>query len=554
MATIQDLPKVQIRKQATTRFQGAQPGHIDKTFLSTASAGLDARAKAEAKMRADQLDFVKTMADNDAENDVIGASAELAQHQGLNSLDKSISLRQKLQNQFDKRKEKIPEQFHPYIDQVFAKKMTRFNKFAIPYTLGQVTKVKEEADKTYLANSMNEAIEDSGDTQTFNAQSLGQVSYAAMKAAQRKFGDQPELIQEAVQHQVSETIRRSVEQQAFLGRFDNAQQLINNHNHEMTPSDRVKAIKLMDQARSDLGDKEASDLVTQAEAQFPDDPVKQELWMRSAARNDKILRSATAFQSMRSRVKKDGEQRQLEKVDAEINQALLRGENPTQLFFKLPPGEERDKRIKRFNENRGQAAFPTDFNAVDRLSRRLSDAVSSRELPDDLIDSYRHLISPQDIKPLEQMFFRLKQQDNKDVARVHRLSDKLVHDEFENWAKMNGVRGKDRGMAFLAMQDEVERLLAINSKPTSQELKSTIRNTLRSRGVKETRTERLWGLLPDKVEREVNPNLAPDGSPQVHPSWYDAIRKQDSSLTPTQINAVINDLVKNGKDVSKPRM
>lgn len=548
---VRDISMVKIGKSGTTRFQGAVAPQIDKTFISTARAGLNARQKQEEKNRKEQLDFVTTSIDNEAENYVIEANAELAQVDGLNAMDKSIKLRQKLQARFEKRKEKIPEQFIPYVDQILEKKLTRYNKFAVPYTLGQVKKVHDEANKTYLANSINEAIEDSGDIQTFNREALAKVTYAAGKLAAKKYGDDTELIQEAVTKSISESIRRSVEQQAFLGRFDKSVQLLEEFDDELLPDDRVKALKLIQNARSDIGDKEASTLARMAMAESDGNPEVGLAYIRGAATNDKQAKSAEFFFRSELTAKKQAETNKIESIHARVNKAIARGESPQPIIMELPPGEERDKAINRYNENRGLENVLTDFSAVDRLSKRLSNAISARELPDDLIESHRHLISPKDMRPLEDWFNRLKGSDSREAMRVSRLNDSLVDDTFDNWAKQNRVRGSDRGMARLAVQEEVERVLTVNPRITGRELKAKILNTLRDRGIKEEVTKRWYWF--DKTTKSVSPSLAPDNSPTPHRSWVEAIRQARPNYTDSQINAAIQELIKNNVDVTSPR-
>lgn len=549
---IRDLNTVQIKKEPGTRFQGTVAPEIDKTFLKTASAGIEARRKQEEENRKEQLDFLKTMVDNEAENAVIEANAELAQIDGLNAMEKSIQLRQKLQKKFEQRKQKIPEQFVPHVEGIFQKKLTRYNKFAIPYTLGQAKRVHDEANKTYLANSINEAIEDSGDYEVFNRDALAKVTYAAAKAAQKRFGDEPELVKEAISKSVSETIRRSVEQQAFLGRFDKASELLEDFDDELLPADRVKALKLIQNARSEIGDKQAITLASMAMAESDGDPEKGLAYIRASASNDKEARAAEYFFRAEVTAKKQSERRQIESTIAKINQAVARGEDTRQLILQLPPGEERDKVIDRLNENRSKEKILTDFSAVDRLTSILSNAVTARDLPDDLIESYRHLISAKDMRPLEEWYFRLKQTDNREAQRVNRLNDSLVEDTFNAWATQNKiVKKSERATLRLAVQEEVERMLTINPRITPRELKARILNTLRERGIKEE-VEKRWFLF-DKKTTKVNPNLAPDDSPTPHASWVQAIRAARPNYTESQINAAIQELIKMNVDVTRPR-
>lgn len=553
----QQMNQVQIKPTGQERFRGVQAPQLDKTFLDVASKGVSAASARNEALKKKQLDFIVTMADNDAENDVIGANAALAQEKGLNSLDKSVSIRTKLAESFDKRKSTIPAQFHPYVEQVYAKKMTRYNKFAVPYTLGQAQSVKEEADKTYIANSMNEAIEDSGDLEAFSGESLGKVEYATAKRAREVYGDQPELIKSAVIKGVSETVRRAIEQQAVAGRFDKAQDILTTHSTELLPDDRVKALKQLQSAREDMGDKEASSLATAALVQYPEDIEKQSLFIKASSRNDKIERAATAFLRSRESVQKLAKEEKLNQTYSKINTARQNGQDPMQFVTELPPGEEREKLFKWYNDTRGGQNVTTDFDVFDKVNQKLNDTMDSSVLPGDFLDAYRHQIAPDNMKILESKFDRLKSQENSEYRRVNKLNYDLVEKTFNAWANTAGLatKGKrgERATAKVAMMEEVERILTINPKISSRELRSKALNTLRERGMTEKKVERWWGLIPDKTVKSASPSLAPDNSPRVHPSWYDSIRRSDPSLSETQINATIQMLIKNGKKVDLPR-
>lgn len=555
----QEMNQVQTAKAPDFRLQGVQAPQLDKSFLATASKGFAAAEEQRKKALAEQLDFIKTQADNDAENDTIIAKAELAQIEGLNTLDSSKKLGEKLRETFEKRKQKIPEKFHPYVDQIFAKKLTRYNSFAVPHTQGQVKKVKDEADKVYAANAINEAIEESGDIDSFNS-ALGKVTYALAKRAEKKFGGNKELVQEAIVQGNSEAIRRAVEQQAVLGRFDKANQLLKWGDDELTPNDRVKAIKLMEQARDDLGDKEASDLANAAATQYPEDLVKQELWLRSASRNDKVNRAAVAFLRSRTAVEKLNKEKQLEQTYAKINNARLQGEDPLQFAMELPPGEEREKVFKWYNDTRGGQNTFTNFATFDKLNDRITDAISAKDLPDSFLDAYRHEVSPAHMSVLESKYERLKGQDNAEIRRVHQQNYKLVEETFNAWAGANKLTGKskndERNVARIAMMEEVERVLTINPKIDSRQLNARALNTLRERGIKTEIVPRtFFGMDIPFTSKEVkNPaeSLAPDNSPKVDPSWYEEIRRRNPSLNESQINATIQVLIKNGQKVDAP--
>jgi len=548
----QEMAKVNIQRQGSVRFQGAVAPEIDKTFLKTTSSVVE-------EMRKAQLETVKTMADNDAEFDVITARAELAQASGLNALDKSITIREKLQRQLEKRKSKIPEQFHPYIENVYQKKLNKYNKFAIPHTLGEVNKANTESEKTFTANSVNEAIESSANPEEFSFEAIPKVKVAAARVARRQFGDDPELVDAAVSRVTSETIRRSIEQQAFLGRFDHAQGLFDNYGHELSPADRVKAIKLMDQARDDLGTKEASDLATKAFVDYEDSPTQAQAFLEGASRNDKVLRAAKAFYDMKLTAKKTEKEIRVKAIESEVYKQAALGRDVQQLIYQMEPGEERNKMVDWYNKTKGGKTIATDFNAVTELTERISNAYSANQLPDDLLESYRGKISPSDMKPIEAMYLGLKTKDNQEARRVHQQAFKIVQNSVESWAKANRVYGQERGKLELAAMDEVNRIMSFNPKISSEELDVRVRSLLREKGKVQVVKPPMnfFGMdvpFTGSVKEKVNDNLAPDDSPTVHPYWLNEIQKKRPNLTELQKNIVIKKLIDQGVDVSRPQV
>jgi hypothetical protein len=544
--------------QGTTRLQGVVANQIDTGFIKVAQDGLTRMQAAEEKARKEQLDFIKTSTDNAAENDVIQANAELAQIDGLNAMEKSTMLREKLQRSFEKRREAIQPQFQPFVDQIFEKKLTRYNKFAIPYTLGQVKKVKDEANKTFLANAINEAVEESGDQDFFSSEGLGKVVYAAQKAAAARYGAHPELVDTAARTAVSTAIMRAVEQQAFIGRMDKAQELMDLRSDDMLPSDRVKAIKLMDQARADLGDKEASDLAMQAAANYPDDIEKQVVWLNGASRNDRVQHAATAFAQMQFKVAKQAQEAKIEKTHASINQAMARGENPQQYIMQLPPGEERDKAVERYNKNRGGEAVMTDFKSVDKLKQRLLNVVTPdqiKALPNDLIDSYRDKVHAKDLEPLESLFIKLKGKEGQEYGRIHRMHYKIVDPTVKQWMKENDIMDPvERGRLENAALEETIRQLELNPKIDSQQLNLRILKTLRERGMETKQKDRswrnIWGLRNRDYQTTAE-SLAPatperPGSPRLR-----EMIRQHKNFNDDQIDQVIRLMESRGEDVSK---
>ncbi len=553
----QDMKQVPLQAEPNARFNGGQVQPLSKEFLGVGARAVNAQESAYNKAKAEELDFVKTTADNDAENDKIQASAELAQFEGLSTLDKSQKLREKLQEKYSKRMKDIPEQYHKYVAPIFEKKVTGYNKFAVPYMLGQVRKVKDEADKVFAANAIDEAINESSDIESFNGEHLAKVVYAVGKRAEKKFNGNPELMKEAITLGVSETIRRSVEQQAVLGRFDKADELLKKFDDELTPKDRVKAIKLMAQARDDMGDKEASDLATQAGIQYPDDLEKQELWLRGSSRNDKVHRAATAFLRSRVAVQKLQKEKHTEKVYAQVTDAIARG-NPAaamEAVSSLPPGEEREKVFKWYNDTRGGQNVLTNFDAFDKLNERITNSHTAQSLEDLDLNSHRMEIGPDNMKVLESKLDRLKSSDNKEMQRVHRLNYDIVEKQFTAFAQANGLSGKgktkERGTLRVALMEEVERILTVDPKISARDLRSRVTNTLRERGMTEKTVDRWYWF--DKKTKEPNKSLAPDNSPRVHPSVYQLIRKSRPDYSEAQINAAIQQLIKNGKDVTSPR-
>jgi hypothetical protein len=548
----QEMQTVKLKADGSTRFSGAVAPKISTEFIDVLQQEVNEQEAARVANEKKKLEFLTAKASNEAERDVlIPAMSEVTNAEGLSAMEVANKNRDKLQKALFKKLDTIPEQYRPYVQAEFDKKLTRFEKTAIPHVYGQTKKVEDETFKTHIANKVNEAIEGSGDLEEFGTIGLANVEIAIKKRAER-LGLSPEQTDAAVQAGVSETVVRSIEQQAMVGRLDLAAESLKRFNEEVTPRDRVKAIKIIESAKKQMGTLEASRLSDEALAQSDGNLALAERYIVSTAPNDRIAKQALGFMNYRHEARRKQEVAQIESLKAKVNRSIKEGSMDMQSFNALPV-EEQDKINEYLNKTRGGKLIITDWKAHDELVERLFDTNTAETLRDDIIDSKRHLISPEVMKPLEMRYLRLKQEDNKNYAAGQRgLSLDTLNTLVGQIATENKMSNKaERAKLKNLVIDAQEKILTQNDKITPRELKIQIRKALKDNGIKKVEEPYFFGLF-SKEKLKANEDVV-DNSPAVHPSAREALKTKYPNLSESQLYEILKRANEKNIDVSKPR-
>lgn len=547
----QEMQKVAIKPQGTTRFSGLRAPLVDKDFLTTYSQALDLHESRRLK----QIEFVKAQIGNDADGDVIEAQGKLSSAQGLNALKTSKQQEAELQKKFDARLAKIPEDFRPYAAQVVQSKLNKYNRFATPYTAGQAKKVEDDTYTLQVANESNNAIENSGDMEYLDSEGILRVKDAIVKSSANR-GLSPEQAEYNVNLGVSSVVRRSVEQQAKIGPdgLTRANELAKLHNDKLLPADRIKVLNALRTAEKDLGTREAIVLADIAYEQAAGNPAMADQFIRDNAKNTSVARQSSIMLNNRLRNEKAAKTKQIEDATADVYEAVEKGQDPNSLIQNIP-WPYREKVLESLNKNQGMTNRLTDTASYETLLERFRNNPTAAA--NTKLGGFKGLLSPRDYRTFEKWQTNLKKSQTDEVARAQLGNDDEVQKSISRFLTAKGVRGKQaRAQATSFAYARYMQLLEENPKSTRKQIREVLDRELNENGVKEVEVKNklTLGLFWNKSKNAPNPDLVkPDTTPTVDPSWINAIRESNPQATESYINRTIEILRSKGVDVSTAR-
>jgi hypothetical protein len=561
--------EMQLTKLAATpsmRLQGVQPAVVNTEFINTLSKQMAVREEARLKAEKDQLDFVKADVANTGDQLRIQAQASVANAEGINALSESKKQRDDLEAKLNKKLDLIPEKFHPYVKQEISKSLTQYDSFSVPYSYSQVKKTQDETFKTRISNDMNNAVENSADLTHLNDEGLAKVSASIIQRAQKTYGSDPglvlsngmtagDMIQNEVKLGVSKTLLLSIEQQSRGDRMDIAKNILTNFNDELTPADRVKAIKILDSAEKDKGTKDAILLSSDAYKLYDGDLALASEHLRATAPNDKIFTQAMGMLKDMNFVNEKNKKRAEDDAISNIYESVQNNRGiPQDQLMKLSP-EKREKIVERINTNRGLGTIVTNYDTYAEVSDMLY-SMTPEEAKDFKLSRYTQEIGPQQMKTLEGLRNDLMSKAQAGKVEAQRSTIKDANDIVKEIMKQNKVipKSAEAGKLYEMGLNEWERLK--NDKNiTVKELRARILTAYKQR-YKTTKEVPgfLWGTTKKSV---VSDTLAPDLS-VVHPSVRNALRKQIMQMTgrPATLaeeNMQLERLISNNVDVTTPR-
>jgi hypothetical protein len=516
----QEMQKVGVGQQGSVRFQGAQAIQTDPSFLNTYQNFASARERQDAE----NAKYVTKNFDNQAEAIRQQAQGNLAMSEGVNALEEHKKQKKLLVDSYQKLVDKSPEEFKPLLQQRANEHVNRYGAFSIPYMAGQVNKIREETDKQYLANTMRNAMEMSAFEDYLAVDAKVNVEMAAEDAARRKYGDSPLLVENAKRVAVSEMYLGALQTQATYGDMKKAENILAKFSEDMTPEDRMKAVKALKTARDDQATREALDTAEMAITQFPDDFVKQEEFIATTAKdskdyNDKMNILKTKNKSVELQKKKD-----LENVLVKANEEYAKTGKVSDALIMQIPADKRSDQLTKISNNRGSSAV-TNWSLHSELMDAviLGDPERVREIN---LKAYAHEINPQDMRGLESRRDAKLMELSKDRSAAQRSSIKDADDIIRTLAPQFGIKtdkfhqaefGKFREIGLV----EWERMK--DGPPmTIKEMRARIYGAYKSRGVTEVEGPRefsnLWGLRDRGTVPQVMETLKPDlNSPLVAP-------------------------------------
>jgi hypothetical protein len=503
------LRQTRLQPQPSVRFQGASAAQIDTQFLNTAQRVIQSKDE-------EQLRLAKANSDNEQEELRIKAQGELASAKGMDAAEKSASLERKLQDEYDKVLQKYPTRFLPELKAQSANNLNKFRSFQVPYVTSQVNEVKNKTYDVQLSNKMNFAIETSGDPDLFSQGALPEVVQALSEKATRQYGNAPQVVEYVVQKGVSETIRRSVEQQLRGGNLQGASSIAQLHNTKLIPSDRDKVNKLFKSAEEKEATRLPLDLATQIMKETGGDLVAAESMAREIAPDFQTYKKVRETIQTQFKLQKNEIERADMEVMADITEKLNTGRmpNPAEINS-IQDFDTRTKFVNQINKNRGANAAVTDQTVYNSLLDKLSNATPEEAARVNL-NAQKPFLGAEDYTRLE----RLKMDLSKKLAdgryRASQSDFRQVRSMVNQFSRGKS-RSDQKKIMDLAMA-EYERVRDANPNFTIADIRKSVTNRLFKEGVQTVEVPTWFGLSSKKVTK-VAETLDPLGGKEVHSSW-----------------------------------
>ena len=529
-----------LQPQPSIRFQGAQAPELN----------VDPLIKRAQQIDEQQLRLAQANADNEQEEIRIRAQGELAMAKGMDSVEKSQALEQKVSQDYDKIIQKYPTRYQPILKAQAASNLNKFRVFQVPYVSGQVNQVVDKTFDVQLSNKMNFAIESSGDQELFSNQALAEVAQSLQEKARRKYGNAPEVEQYIVGKGISETIRRSVEQQLRAGNMGIATQIMQNHNDKVSPADRDKINKALRIAEQDQTTREPLDMATMIMREVGDDLVAAENMARELAPNTKVYKDVRDVIRTQFKIKKDQDERSDLDTMSQLTDKLSRGEMPSSAEFNsIRDFEKRTKFINSVNKSKGTLGIVTNQQVREQLLEQLSNAT-----PEDAeqinLKAYKLELGAEDYSMLEKLKTDLAKKDANGRYKA-RSSDfreiKAMVNQFSRGLSLD----KREKLSTLAMK-EYERVRDTNPNYDIAEIKKSVTGRLFRDGLITEEKSRFFGLFKSK-QTKVAETLDPMQGKQVHSSWRNYVRQRygDRLNEDTEAKVLLELIRLHGEDTVK---
>jgi len=551
----QEMQITSLKAEQATRFQTPKAAQLDTGFIGTLQKTISAQEAQENERKKKTLDLLKAQAENDAENDVIQAQADLSDARGINAVDVKSERTKWLQQKFDKRVLGTKEEFRPFIKQALEEKLTKYNRFATPYTAGQVRAAEDGIFKTRVANTLNDSIQASGDLDYLGGEGAKNVQNAIIDHGKR-MGLPQEQVKANLQKGTSELFRRSIEQQAKLpGGINRAEEILNRFDPELTPEDRIKAIGFLNTAREEKNSREAISLSNMAMDKHPDSPDLQNQFIQAHAPTSKMARESIGFAKTNFEMKKKQKTMDLEKQASSVYAAVNSGKDYQSELIKIPVAD-RAKIAEAINKHGGKAPAVTNPAVRDLLLERFAQDPEYAKVTD--LGAFVGDLSFQDMEMFRAKRERYISMDTKEQNTTQLGMDAEKDRMLKNFYEAKGIMDpEERGQANLIANIRYEQLLRENPKATRRDVRNMLYTELEDHGTSKEEESFFYGKtfgLFGNPEREVfNEGFSKMAEEdRVDPSWIAELKKRDPTMSEMQINKAISIMKANNKQVHLP--
>lgn len=560
-------------------------GQIDPTFLNILQEGNNERKRQLERQRQEELRrlekqreqkqrFMDAVFGNEADRIRLEAEAELSNARGANALEAGPSIRQKYLDRLKESLQGMPQDYRndPRSQMSFVKKVGQFQSFAIPYVNTQARQVEDEAFKSRIANDMNTVVENATDLDYIEREGIPTVEAAIHERLVRQYGDDPnrqignttagQLIMSEMQAGVSDTIRKSVVQQVMLGDFQTAGQTIERFYDRITPDDRVKIKKIIDDGLKKNRSDRALDLVSLAwETQGEENMPLIERFITANAGGDSELRNkALAIAQSRYRIQEQAKEDREERLVSELYNEVASGRPMDDAKFRELSPARQDSLINLLQKNNGRRPVVTDQNKLNEIIQQWE-----RMPPEDVVKinvdaRYAPYLNASDIGALKTKQEYLRRDIRGEWREGQKWNDSVWKTAADNFIDANrsviGSRDEAARIRNMAMQ-EYSRIMQENPRMDRHQQRLELKKALWERAIVEVEDpgpiDRFFDWLGEKTGIEaisefttpgtrtgIAETLAPIRPGALHPSWVRAVQED-------QIRT-------NGRELSEPEL
>ena len=373
-----------INKIPTNTVQVEQQGQIDTRFADTLRSELKQDYRELSQQEDNIWKSVRAKHRNDVALRKVRAQTEISSLKGTNALEQSDEIANKYvgQMQEDLEKANVPERYRERLqNEVYGKAETDVRITSISKQAQESNKLVDQNLKLDVANSIEDAVAASTNTERFFGDKIPELMLSVEAAADNSFGS-GELgrtsKQEMIQRTYDATIVKTIESNAKVGNVASATKIFQGamqegQKYNLSTAGIVKAKAALDQAKEAQQDGMALELADQAIAQFDNDAVAQDDYIRANSKTfgvDFYNKAKSVLSTRRAVVKYQRVQEseiQLDKDLALAEELAFAGRPVTQTDLNQIDAKNKDNFMTHYNKvvSKGEKAY--DDSAYNEL-------------------------------------------------------------------------------------------------------------------------------------------------------------------------------------------
>ncbi len=588
LRTPQDLLRTNTAKPTPSlNVKAGGASKISNDFLNVTSNILSAKAKADAERNKAKQDFINTSLANDLDTLRVQAEADLSNNKGVNALQETSNIKNDYLAKINSRLDKVPSEYRRTYDvQTTIQKSTgKFDRFAIGYASSEARKVEDDTYTARVSNDINNIVENAGNIEYIKNEGIATLEQSVANKLSKVYGNDlnkelspgvtaGDLIAAEQETAVSDAIRKSINQQLMVDRFDLAQETLTNLYDRLTPSDREKVLKRIETETKTKEDTQSLALAEEAWKMSEGNLVQAEqiILSRSAGNGDQYKKALSFVQTKSSIVQKQKDKDNENRFNDLYDQMEKTGNININEFKKLP-AEDRQKFRDAAFKNKGGGAVITDPQALRSANDRMNAMTDEEIVGMDINKMYKHSISPQDREILLTRQRYVQKQVSSQYSHGQRWNPGIVKSATANFTKALGIYPKSAKAAELEwmIEDLYGQIITENPKIKEQEIRTMLNRQIRDKTQVEVKTTGAFAKIGQSLGFDIEDtyetkyNIPEDATfrnkrdVDIDSSW---VRKVQSSraqagkkpYTEDQLNAFAKYLQERNKeiDLTKP--